>query len=63
MSKFSRKGCPQMKYEWVYKEREDTVCYIMSQKDHKFERKFTFDIPKLKFENGLEQKTTNFWAF
>ena len=35
----------------------------MSQKDQHFKRKFTFDIPKFKFQNGLEQKTSNFWAF
>ena len=35
----------------------------MSQKDQKFKRKLTFDIPKFKFQNGLEQKTSNFWAF
>ena len=35
----------------------------MSQKDQKFERKLTFDIPKLKFQNGLEQKTSNFSFF
>ena len=35
----------------------------MSRKDQKLKRKFTFDIPKFKFQNGLEQKTSNFWAF
>ena len=29
------------------KERKDTSYHIMSQKDQKFERKFTFDIQKI----------------
>ena len=48
---------------WLYKERKDTSCHIMSQKNQKLKRKFTFDIPKFKFQNRLEQKTSNFWAF
>ena len=28
-----------------------------------FKRKFTFDIPKFKFQNGLEQKTKKKWVF
>ena len=35
----------------------------MSKKDQKPKRKLTFDIPKFKFQNKLEQKTSNFWAF
>ena len=35
----------------------------MSQKDQQLIIKLTFDIPKFKFQNGLEQKTSNFWAF
>ena len=35
----------------------------MSQKDPKFKRKWTLDIPKFKFQNGLGQKTSNDWAF
>ena len=30
----------------------------MSQKDQKLKRKMTFDIPKFKFQNRLEQKTS-----
>ena len=48
---------------WLSKERKDTSVHIMSQKDQKFNSKFTFDIPKFKFQNGLKQKTSNFWAF
>ena len=48
---------------WLSKKRKDTSFHIMSQKDQNFERKFTFDIPKLKFQNGLKEKTFNFWAF
>ena len=32
----------------------------MSQKDQKLKRKLAFDIPKLKFQNGFEQKTSKF---
>ena len=35
----------------------------MSRKDQKLRRKFTIDISKFKFQNWLEQKTSNFWAF
>ena len=35
----------------------------MSQKDQKFKRKLTFDIPKFKFQNGLEWKTSIFFGF
>ena len=35
----------------------------MSQKDQKLKRKLNFDIPKFKFQNGLEQKTSIFWTF
>ena len=48
---------------WLSKESKDTSFYIMSQKDKKFKRKFTSDIPKFKSQNGLEQKTSNSWAF
>ena len=48
---------------WLYKERKDTYFHIMSRKDQQPKRKLTFDIPKFKFPNGLEQKTSNFWAF
>ena len=48
---------------WLFKERKGTSFHIMSKKDHKFKRKFTFGIPKFKFQNGLEQKTSYFWAF
>ena len=34
----------------------------MSQKHQKLKRQFTFDIPKFKFQKGLEQKTSNFLA-
>ena len=33
------------------KERKDTSCHIISQKDQKLWRKFTFDISKFKFQN------------
>ena len=36
------------------KERKGTSFHIMSKKNEKFKRKFTFDISKLKFQNGLE---------
>ena len=48
---------------WLSKERKDTSFHIMSKKDKKFKRKLTFDIPKFKFQNGLEQKTSICWAF
>ena len=48
---------------WLFKERKDTSFHIMFQKKKKFKRKLTFDIPKFKFQNGLEQKTSNCWAF
>ena len=48
---------------WWSKERKDTIFHIMSQKDQKLKRKLTFDIPKFKFQNGLEQKTSNYLAF
>ena len=35
----------------------------LSWKDQHLKRRFTFDIPKFKFQNGLEQKTSNFWEF
>ena len=61
MSKFSMEACPQM--NWWSKESKDTIFHIMSQKDQKLNRKLTFDIPKFKFHNGLEQKTSNIWSF
>ena len=48
---------------WLSEERKDTSCHIMSQKDQKFKRKFTFVIPKFKFQNRLKQQTPIFWAF
>ena len=48
--------------KWLSKERKDTYCQIRSKKDQKLRRKFTFNIPKFKFQNGLEQKTSNCWA-
>ena len=56
MYKFSMEACPQMKYELVIQKRKDNSCRIISQKDQKLKRKLTFDIPKIKFQNGLEQK-------
>ena len=48
---------------WMSKERRDTYVNIMSQKYQKLRRQLTLDIPKFKFQNGLEQKTSNYWAF
>ena len=63
--------CPNLAWNLAHKlsmnllskERKDTYFHIMSQKDQKFRRKLTFDIPKFKFQNGLKQKTSNGWAF
>ena len=49
--------------DWLSKEKKDTSFHIMSQKDQKLKRKLTFDIPKFKFQNGLEWKTSIFLAF
>ena len=35
----------------------------MSQKDQQLKTKFTFDISKFKFQNGLKPKTSYLWAF
>ena len=48
---------------WLSKESKNTSFNIMSQKDQKFKRKFTFDIQNVKFQNGLKQKTFPFLAF
>ena len=48
---------------WLSKKKKDTSFHMMSQKDEQFERKLTFNISKFKFQNGLEQKTSNGWAF
>ena len=48
---------------WLSKEKKDTSFHIMSQKDQKLKRKWTFDIPKLKFQNRLEQKTSKCFCF
>ena len=61
MSKFSMEACPQM--NWLSKERKDSSFHNMSQKDQKLKRKLTFDIPKFKFQNGLECKTSIFRLF
>ena len=57
--------CPNFAWNLVHKycmnclskERKDTYCHILSQKDQKLERKFTFHIPKFMFPNRLKQKT------
>ena len=48
---------------WLSKEMKDTSFHIISQKDQQFKIKLTFDDPKIKFQNGLKQQTSNFWAF
>ena len=45
---------------WLFKERKDTSYHILSKKHKNLERKFIFDIPNIKFQNGLEQKTIFF---
>ena len=60
MSKFSMEACPQMKFELVVQRKEG---HVLTQKYQKLKRKLTFYIPKFKFQNGLKQKTSNFWAF
>ena len=45
---------------WLSKERKDTTVQIMSKT--KFKRKWTFDI-QVQVSKGLDQKTSNFWAF
>ena len=37
--------------------------YNIQKKQNMKKKKITFDIPKLKFQNKLEQKTSNFLAF
>ena len=37
--------------------RKGTSCHTMSQKDQKFQGKFSFGILRLKFQNKLKQKT------
>ena len=66
MSKFSVEACPRIKFELVVQRKEeknDKSFHNMSRKDQKLKRKLTFDISKFKFQNGLKQKTSNFWAF
>ena len=43
--------------------KENTIFHVISRKDQKLKRKLTFDIPKFKFQNRLEQKTSIFLAF
>ena len=47
----SMEACPQMKYELVVQRKEGYIFSYHVQKDQKFKRKFTFDIPKFKFQN------------
>ena len=53
----------KLNMNWLPKKRKDTSFHIMSPKNQKLKRNFTFDIPRFKFQNGLEQKTSNLWAF
>ena len=48
---------------WLSRERKNTSCHIMSQKDQKFNRILNLDIPKFHFQNKLEKKTSHVWAF
>ena len=64
MSKFSMEACPQMKYELVVQRKEGHIfSYHVRKERKKFKRKLTFDIPKFKFQIGLEQKTSTCWGF
>ena len=57
-------ACPKTKYELVVRKKEKhNFFYIIFPKDQKLKRKFNFDIPKFQFPNGVEQKTSQFWAF
>ena len=49
--------CPQMKYELIVQRKEGYIFSYHVPKNQKLRRKLTFDIPKFKFQNGLEQKT------
>ena len=49
-----------MKNELVVQRKEG---HNLKDQDQKLKRKLTFDIPKFKSQNGLEQKTSKFWAF
>ena len=51
MFKFSIESCPQMQYELVVPKKQ------------KFKRKWTFDILKFKFLNGLKLEISIFWSF
>ena len=62
MSKFSMEACPQIKYKLVvYRKEGHKSSYNVPKRPKVIEKKeFTFDIPKFKFQNRLEQKTSNF---
>ena len=63
--------CPNFVWKLVHKwsmhcvseEKKKHILSYYLLKDQQFNRKFTLDIPKLKFQNGLKQKTSNFMVF
>ena len=63
MSNLAWKLAHKWNMNWCSKERKVTIFHVMSQKDHKLKRKFTFDIQKFKFQNRIKQKTSNCLAF
>ena len=57
-------ACPQMKYEFVVQRKEEhNFSYHVSKRPKKFKRKMTFEIPKFKLLNRLEQvwRQTGLW--
>ena len=56
-------ACPQMKYELVVQRKEGHNFSYHVPKRPKVEKKIDFWNSKVKFQNGLEQKTSNGWAF
>ena len=56
-------ACPQMKFILVVQRKEGHLLSYVPQRPKVWEKKFTFDIPKFKFQKELKKKTSSFWAF